>query len=92
VTPSPLPTRTVHDHAPPSILEQLGEVVDLTGGFAVALLPLMLTAVPGLALFFVFPAMALALVAAIPVVVLGVLLAPPVLVARMVLRRRRAAA
>ena len=75
----------------PSFAEMLGEVVSLSVGFVVALLPLLLTAVPGLVLLLVLPAVLLLAVAALPVVIAALLLGPPVLLVR-ALRRRRAQA
>jgi hypothetical protein len=75
----------------PTAIEQLGEIFDLGGGFVVAALPFLLTAVPGLALFFVFPALLLLAVAAVPILVLAILLGPPVLVWRLVRGRPRGA-
>jgi len=75
----------------PTFAEMLGEVANLSVGFVVALLPLLLTAVPGLFLLLVLPAVLLLAVAALPVAVAAALLAPPVLLVRS-LRRRRAQA
>jgi hypothetical protein len=82
------PDRSPQD---PSYAEMLGEVVSLSVGFVVALLPLLLTAVPGLVLLLFLPAVLLLAVAALPLVLAAVLLGPPVLLVRS-LRRRRAQA
>jgi Flp pilus assembly protein TadB len=64
----------------------LTEVVDLAGGLAAGLLPLLLLAVPGVILFVVLPAILL-LALALPFVVIGTVIAvPPYVLAR---RRRR---
>jgi hypothetical protein len=64
----------------------LTEVVDLAGGLAAGLLPLLLLAVPGIILFVVLPAILL-LALALPFVVIGTAIAlPPYVLAR---RRRR---
>jgi hypothetical protein len=70
MTPSP-PSR--------SIGTLIGEVVDLTGGFAVVTLPFVATMVPGLFLFVLLPVIAIALVAAIPALAGALLLGPPYL-------------
>jgi membrane protein implicated in regulation of membrane protease activity len=72
--------------------EMLWEVVDLTGGAAVMLLPLLLLAVPGIAAFIVLPAIVLLAVAAAPVIVAGAVVVPAYLLVRAVRvrpRRRR---
>jgi Flp pilus assembly protein TadB len=73
----------------PTFGEMLLEVFDLSAGFAVALLPALLLALPGLILFFIAPAVLL-LVLAAPLAVIAALLAgPPYLVVRWLRRRRR---
>ncbi len=72
----------------PSLLAMAGEVLDLSAGLAIVLLPLWLTAVPGIILFLVLPAVLLLAVAAVPAIILAALAAPPVLFTRFVLRRR----
>jgi hypothetical protein len=70
----------------PTFGEMLTEVVDLAGGLAAGLLPLLLLAVPGIILFVVLPAILL-LALALPFVVIGTVIAvPPYVLAR---RRRR---
>ena len=64
--------------------EMLWEVVDLTGGAAVMLLPLLLLAVPGIAAFIVLPAIVLLAVAAAPVIVAGAVVVPAYLLVRAV--------
>ena len=69
--------------------EMLEELIDLSVGLGVALLPLLLLAVPGIILFVVLPAILLLALAA-PLAAIGaVIAAPPYLVARLVRRRRR---
>jgi Flp pilus assembly protein TadB len=69
--------------------EMLEELIDLSAGIGVALMPLLLLAVPGIILFVVLPAILLLAVAA-PLAVIGaVIAAPPYLVARWLRRRRR---
>jgi hypothetical protein len=67
----------------------LEEVMDLSVGAVVVLLPLLLLALPGIALFVVLPAILLLAVVA-PLAVIGAVLAgPPYLVARWLRRHRR---
>ena len=73
---------------PPTFREMLWEATDLMSGLAVALLPLLALAVPGIALFVVLPALVLLVVAAAPVAVAGAIVAPVYLLTR-VLRWRR---
>jgi Flp pilus assembly protein TadB len=69
--------------------EMLEELIDLSAGFGVALLPVLLLAVPGIILFVVLPAILLLALAA-PLAVIGAVIAvPPYLVARWLRRRRR---
>jgi hypothetical protein len=69
--------------------EMLGELIDLSAGFAVALLPLFLLSVPAIILFFVLPVMLL-LALAVPLAAIGAAIAaPPYLLARWLGRRRR---
>jgi hypothetical protein len=68
----------------PGLGDILGELVDLTGGLAVMLLPLMVTALPGVVLLLLLPAVLVAAAILIPVLVL----ASPFLLARRVARRR----
>ena len=69
--------------------EMLEELIDLSTGFGVALLPVLLLAVPGIVLFVVPPAILL-LALALPLAVIGAVIAgPPYLVARWLRRRRR---
>jgi hypothetical protein len=78
------------DTAPdrPTLAEIVEELVDLTAGLGVMLLPLLILAVPGIILFVVLPGLLLLAVAA-PVAVLGaVILAPPYLIVRFFRRRR----
>ena len=75
------------DDPRPSLASLAGEVIDLSTGFGVLTLPLVLTAVPGIFLFLLLPAIALAAVAAIPAMIGGLLLGPPYIVLRLVRRR-----
>jgi hypothetical protein len=62
----------------------LWDLMDLSAGFGVALLPALLLAIPGIILFVVLPALLL-----LPFAVVGALLAaPPYLIARWLRRRR----
>jgi hypothetical protein len=71
----------------PTFAEMLEELIDLSTGLGVALLPALLLSVPGIILFVVLPAILLLALAA-PLAVIGVVIAgPPYLVARW--RRRR---
>jgi hypothetical protein len=66
----------------------LEELVDLSAGLGVALLPVLLLSVPGIILFVVLPAILLLALAA-PLAVIGALIAtPPYLLARWLRRRR----
>jgi hypothetical protein len=60
----------------PAFGEILGEVIDLSTGLAVALLPLFLLTVPGIIVFVVLPAILLLALAA-PLAVIGAVLAAP---------------
>ncbi len=67
----------------------IGEVLDLSGGFVVALLPFIVLSVPGIVLFVLLPAVLL-LALALPLAVIGAVLAgPPYLFLRWRRRRRR---
>jgi hypothetical protein len=67
----------------------LEELIDLSAGAGVALLPVLLLAVPGIILFVVLPGILL-LAVAVPLAVIGaVVAAPPYLLARWLRRRRR---
>jgi Flp pilus assembly protein TadB len=69
--------------------EMLEELIDLSAGLGVALLPLLLLAVPGIVLFVVLPAILLLALAA-PLAAIGaVIAAPPYLLAHWLRRRRR---
>jgi Flp pilus assembly protein TadB len=75
----------------PTLGEMLEEVIDLTAGIGVMLLPLLLLAVPGIILFVVLPAILLVALAA-PLAVVGAVIAgPPYLLVRWLRRRRRRA-
>jgi len=65
------------------------EVIDLSGGLAAGLLPLLLLSVPGIILFVVLPAIVL-LALALPLAAIGAMIAvPSYLVSRRRRRRRR---
>jgi hypothetical protein len=67
----------------------LEELIDLSVGFGVALMPVLVLAVPGIILFVVLPAILLVALAA-PLAAIGaVLAAPPYLLARWLRRRRQ---
>ena len=67
----------------------LEELIDLSAGVGVALLPVLLLSVPGIILFVVLPAILLLALAA-PLAVIGALIAaPPYLLARWLRRRRQ---
>ena len=69
----------------PTSGEMLGEVIDLSAGLGVAVLPLLVLSVPAIVLFVVLPAVLL-LAVAVPLAVIGaVIAAPPYLLARRVL-------
>jgi hypothetical protein len=66
----------------------LEELIDLSTGFGVALLPALLLAVPGIILFVVLPAILLLAVVAPLAAIAAVLAGPPYLLARWLRRRR----
>jgi Flp pilus assembly protein TadB len=70
----------------PTLAEMIGQVVDLSAGLGILVLPLLVTALPGVILMLVLPAVLLLVVAAIPLALAAALLAPFLLVRR---RRRR---
>jgi Flp pilus assembly protein TadB len=80
------------DNQGPSLMEVLGELVNLSAGVGIILLPLFTIAIPGVLLMLVLPALLLALVAAAPVAIAGALLAPPYLLFRLLRRRQRSSA
>jgi len=67
----------------------LEELIDLSAGFGVALLPVLLLAVPGIILFVVLPAILVLALAAPLAAIAAVIAAPPYLLARWLRRRRR---
>ena len=69
--------------------DMLGEVIDLSGGLAVVLLPLCVTALPGILVFIIAPALLVLAVVAAPVALAAALVGPPYLLYRLVRRRRR---
>jgi Flp pilus assembly protein TadB len=74
---------TSDDSPPPQTLaEMLEELIDLSTGLGVALLPLLVLSLPAIVLFVLLPAILLLALAA-PLAVIGaVLAAPPCLLAR----------
>jgi Flp pilus assembly protein TadB len=75
----------------PTFGEMFEQLMDLTAGIGVALLPALLLAVPGIILFVVLPAILLLALAA-PLAIVGALIAAPFLLARRLRRRRRGTA
>ena len=70
----------------------LEDTINLIVGLGIALLPVLLLAVPGIILFVVLPAILL-LALAVPLAAIGAVIAvPPYLLARWLRRRRRTAA
>lgn len=67
----------------------LEEVIDLSVGLGVALLPVLLLSVPGIILFVVLPAILLLALAAPLAAIAAVIATPPYLLARWLRRRRR---
>jgi Flp pilus assembly protein TadB len=80
--------RTDHDNDDPGVFEALGEMIDLSAGVGIILLPLFTIAIPGVILMLILPAVLLAAVAAAPLVIAGAILAPPILLVRLLRRRR----
>ena len=73
----------------PTFGEMLEEVINLSVGLGVALLPLLVLSVPAIVLFVVLPALLL-FALAVPLALIGAVIAvPPYLVARWLRRRRR---
>ena len=68
--------------------EMLEEVIDLSTGFGVALMPALLLAMPGIVLCVVLPAILLLALAA-PMALIGAVIAGPFLLARRLRRRPR---
>ena len=75
----------------PTATEILTEAVDLGTGLTVMLLPLLVTALPGVILILVAPVALLLAVMALPVALAGAVIAPPYLLVRSVRRRLRRA-
>ncbi len=76
------------DACRPGLLQMIAEVVDLSAGVGILLLPLLVSAVPGIILFVVLPGILL-LAVAIPLgVIAAAIIAPPYLVVRAFRRRR----
>jgi hypothetical protein len=79
-------------HTPPTSTtfgEMLEELIDLSVGLGVMLLPLLLLAVPSIVLFVLLPAIVL-LALALPLVVIGAVIAVPTYLVARWRRRRRA--
>jgi hypothetical protein len=74
----------------PTLLELLEEVANLSAGLSVILLPLFATALPGIILLLVLPAVLLLAVAAVPAAIGAAIVLPPYLLVR-ALRRAGAA-
>jgi hypothetical protein len=73
----------------PTFGEMLEEVIDLSVGLGVALLPMLLLTVPGIVLFVVLPAILL-LALVLPLAAIGAVVAvPPYLLGRWLRRRRQ---
>jgi Flp pilus assembly protein TadB len=91
--PPPSTTATPRDGARtprpphPTSGEILEEVMNLSSGLVVALLPLFLLSVPAIVLFVVLPAILLLALAASLAVIAAVMAVPPYLVARRLRRR-----
>jgi hypothetical protein len=66
----------------------LEELIDLSVGFGVALMPLLLLSMPGIILFVVLPAILLLALAA-PLAAVGAVIAAPLYLVRRLRRRRR---
>ena len=74
-------TNTPPQSPRPTVGEMLEELIDLSAGLGVALLPLLLLSVPGIILFVVLPAILLLALAA-PLAAIGAVVAAPYLLAR----------
>jgi hypothetical protein len=72
-----------------SVREMVEETVDLSAGLSILLLPLFATAVPGIVLILVLPAVLLVAALALPVALAALLLAPPYLLVRRLRSRTR---
>jgi Flp pilus assembly protein TadB len=73
--------------ARPTTMQMLEELLDLTAGLGVMLMPALILAVPGIILFVVLPGL-LILAVALPVALVGAaILGPPYLVVRLLRRR-----
>jgi hypothetical protein len=68
----------------------VGQVLDLGVGLSILVLPLFLTAIPGVLLFLVAPVVLVLAAAAIPAVIAAAVVAPPYLLLRAVRRPRGA--
>jgi hypothetical protein len=84
--------RNDHHDDGPRVAGMLGEIIDLSAGLGIILLPLFTIALPGVLLMLILPAVLLAAVAAAPLVIAGAILAPPILLARRIRRRHRSRA
>ncbi len=72
----------------PTFGEMLEDGLGLTAGLVTMLLPLFITAVPGVVLLLIAPVVLVLAVAALPVMLAGAILAPPYLIVRAIRRRR----
>jgi hypothetical protein len=71
----------------PPLLGMLGEVLDLSFGLGILLLPRLTIALPGVITMLLGPAGALLVAAAVAVVIAGLIVVPPFVVARFALPR-----
>ena len=75
------------DAGSPTAGDILWEIVDAIGGLSVMLLPLLLLAVPGIALFLVLPALLVLAVVAVPALAAAAIVVPSYLLIRAVRSR-----
>ena len=68
--------------------DMFSEVLDLSAGLGILLLPLLTIALPGVILMLVAPAALLVVAAAVPIGIVGLILLPPYLLVRLFTRRR----
>lgn len=73
----------------PTVGAMLAEVLDVSAGLGIVLLPLLVTALPGVVLLLLLPAVLLVAAVAIPVAAAAAILAPPYLLVRSLRRRLR---
>jgi Flp pilus assembly protein TadB len=75
----------------PGVVPMLEEVADLAAGLGILLLPLFATALPGIIVFLILPAVVLLVVVAVPVVLFAAVAVPVYLLVRSVRRPLQAA-